>query len=74
MVESGYIMEKPEICPEAIYEIMKQCWNLDPLQRPTMTEIGKRIGGLYRESVKIGLKQESYSMSNTNNEPLYNAV
>ncbi|XP_065663107.1 mast/stem cell growth factor receptor Kit-like [Hydra vulgaris] len=37
LLKSGYRMEKPENCSETMYEIMLQCWNKDPLQRPTFT-------------------------------------
>ncbi|TNN81984.1 Tyrosine-protein kinase CSK [Liparis tanakae] len=34
-VEKGYKMDCPEGCPEVVYNIMKQCWNLDPAARPS---------------------------------------
>uniref|UniRef100_A0A7N8X3W4 Tyrosine-protein kinase n=1 Tax=Mastacembelus armatus TaxID=205130 RepID=A0A7N8X3W4_9TELE len=34
-VESGYKMDCPDGCPEVVYNIMKQCWNLDPASRPS---------------------------------------
>ncbi|KAM6936975.1 tyrosine-protein kinase CSK-like [Xenentodon cancila] len=34
-VEKGYKMDCPEGCPEVVYNIMKQCWNLDPSARPS---------------------------------------
>jgi hypothetical protein len=73
LVEKGYVMEKPELCPDRIYEIMKECWNLDPQKRPAMNEIGKRIGALYRELVKTAEKEQQLEDINAQ-EPLYNAV
>ncbi|XP_065682612.1 uncharacterized protein LOC100201592 [Hydra vulgaris] len=37
LLKSGYRMDKPENCSEEMYNIMLQCWNEDPLQRPTFT-------------------------------------
>lgn len=34
-MESGYKMDCPDGCPEVVYNIMKQCWNLDPASRPS---------------------------------------
>ncbi|XP_065677191.1 uncharacterized protein LOC100206932 isoform X2 [Hydra vulgaris] len=39
LLKSGYRMDKPENCSEAMYSIMLQCWNEDPLQRPTFTTL-----------------------------------
>ena len=74
MVEKGYIMEKPENCPDAIYEIMQECWNLDPQKRPSMQEIGKRIGAMYREFYKNVDLAQSNNNDNESSEPLYNSM
>lgn len=34
-VEKGYKMDCPDGCPEVVYNMMKQCWNLDPAARPS---------------------------------------
>ncbi|XP_065663229.1 uncharacterized protein LOC136085756 isoform X3 [Hydra vulgaris] len=39
LLKSGYRMDKPENCSEEMYNIMLQCWNEDPLQRPTFTTL-----------------------------------
>lgn len=42
-VEKGYRMESPEGCPDQIYNVMKDCWNEDPSQRPNFTRIEKAL-------------------------------
>ncbi|EGD76845.1 TK protein kinase [Salpingoeca rosetta] len=42
-VAKGYRMEKPEDCPEVIYEIMQKCWHIEPLQRPTFNSLKKTL-------------------------------
>lgn len=34
-VEHGYRMPMPPNCPPALYDIMLECWNKDPMKRPT---------------------------------------
>ncbi|XP_053202561.1 tyrosine-protein kinase Src42A-like [Panonychus citri] len=34
-VEHGYRMPCPQGCPQALYEIMLECWHKDPMKRPT---------------------------------------
>lgn len=34
-VEHGYRMPAPACCPPALYDIMLECWNKDPMKRPT---------------------------------------
>nr|XP_047141386.1 uncharacterized protein LOC100201742 [Hydra vulgaris] len=53
LLKSGYRMDKPENCSESMYDIMLQCWNEDPLQRPTFTTLREHFdevlsqGGCY---------------------------
>jgi len=34
-IERGYRHPKPKDCPDQLYDIMKQCWDKDPMNRPT---------------------------------------
>lgn len=38
-VISGGIMEKPENCPEKLYQIMKLCWERNPRSRPNFVQV-----------------------------------
>ncbi len=38
-VEQGNRMEKPEGCPDDVYNLMKHTWHLDPTLRPSFKEI-----------------------------------
>ena len=37
------ILERPSDCPRRIYEIMEQCWNLDPKARPSFKELANSL-------------------------------
>ncbi|XP_010791330.1 tyrosine-protein kinase CSK-like, partial [Notothenia coriiceps] len=34
-VEKGYKMDAPDGCPPVVYDLMKQCWTLDSVVRPS---------------------------------------
>lgn len=36
---SGHRLKAPDHCPAQIYELMKLCWNLKPIDRPSFTFI-----------------------------------
>ncbi|XP_038071438.1 muscle, skeletal receptor tyrosine-protein kinase-like [Patiria miniata] len=38
-LQTGYRMDKPNSCPEDIYDIMRQCWREKPCDRPTFTNL-----------------------------------
>ena len=39
MVEQGYRMPCPHQCPDPLYQIMMDCWKLDPKERPTFDQL-----------------------------------
>ncbi|KAK3704761.1 hypothetical protein QZH41_009758 [Actinostola sp. cb2023] len=39
LLKSGYRMQKPQNCPNELYCIMLRCWNENPNNRPTFTEL-----------------------------------
>jgi len=42
-VEKGYQMEAPEGCPQQVYTIMKEAWELDPAARPTFHQAQENL-------------------------------
>ncbi|KAK3564647.1 hypothetical protein QTP86_024241 [Hemibagrus guttatus] len=51
-VEKGYKMDAPDGCPPAVYDIMKQCWTLEPAMRPSFKAL--------RENLQLILDKELY--------------
>ncbi|KAF7668449.1 hypothetical protein LDENG_00011930 [Lucifuga dentata] len=43
MVKGGYQMSRPDFAPPEIYTIMKMCWILEPMARPTFSKISQMI-------------------------------
>jgi serine/threonine protein kinase len=50
MLEKGYRMECPAGCPPKIYELMRQCWQWIPTDRPTFQEIHHSLEHMFQES------------------------
>lgn len=51
-LKDGYRMDRPEKCPKCIYDIMTECWHIDPDKRPTFDEIYQKIYELLDQSTK----------------------
>ncbi|KAK7117663.1 hypothetical protein R3I94_023028 [Phoxinus phoxinus] len=42
-VEKGYKMDAPDVCPVVVYDIMKECWTLDAVVRPSFRELREKL-------------------------------
>ena len=45
-------MEKPEVCPGPLYNMMMRTWDADPTHRPTFLELMDELGDLLEEGEK----------------------
>jgi len=36
-------MDAPDVCPVVVYDLMKQCWTLDPVVRPSFRELKEKL-------------------------------
>lgn len=43
MIKEGYRMDAPEFAPNDMYQIMRSCWDPDPIQRPPFRKVVERI-------------------------------
>lgn len=50
-VERGYRMEAPDGCPQEIYTIMMQAWEIKPNQRPTFKQVLEKLNNLRATTV-----------------------
>ncbi|EDQ92991.1 uncharacterized protein MONBRDRAFT_44322 [Monosiga brevicollis MX1] len=46
----GYRMQRPEGCPMEIYNIMLQCWDVNPDLRPSFHKLKRQLQSLYGNS------------------------
>ena len=42
-IRHGKTLKLPEDCPSEIYELMKECWSMEPQSRPSFAELHHRI-------------------------------
>ena len=47
-------MECPDGCPKKVYDVMRDCWDIDPKQRPTFKTIYKTLDEVYKSFVPVG--------------------
>ncbi|XP_055964898.1 tyrosine-protein kinase ABL1 isoform X1 [Sorex fumeus] len=50
LLEKDYRMERPEGCPEKVYELMRACWQWSPADRPSFAEIHQAFETMFQES------------------------
>ncbi|XP_045616171.1 tyrosine kinase receptor Cad96Ca [Procambarus clarkii] len=51
-VKDGYRLEKPDHCRREVYNIMYYCWDKDPKERPSFTELVHTLEGLLMSEVE----------------------
>lgn len=51
-LRDGYRMEKPQYANQDLYDIMLNCWNINPESRPQFSQLDARLGALLQDSVK----------------------
>ncbi|EDO49467.1 predicted protein, partial [Nematostella vectensis] len=42
-LKQGYRLEKPSCCSQELYAIMYECWNPEPKNRPSFSDIVHRL-------------------------------
>jgi hypothetical protein len=50
-VRKGRRLEQPELCPDAIYTLMQQCWSAEPEHRPPFAQVAAELQGTLAVSV-----------------------
>lgn len=46
VLATGYILPLSESCPPAMYELMKQCWERVPDNRPSFKEVSSTLNNM----------------------------
>ena len=62
MVKDGYRMECPDNCSEEIYAIMMSCWEAEPSDRPTFTQLKEQFDSLLEAKLESECAYISFNM------------
>ncbi|EAT39464.1 AAEL008732-PA [Aedes aegypti] len=54
LIENGQRLSQPDLCPENVFEVMKNCWNYNPKSRPTF----KFLTRFFTDDIKYQNLQE----------------
>ncbi|KAM3842506.1 tyrosine-protein kinase CSK-like [Diretmus argenteus] len=61
-VEKGYKMESPDGCPEVVYNLMKECWILDAVDRPSFHMLKEKLHHISQGPLLVKRKREGTEM------------
>ncbi|KAJ7987308.1 hypothetical protein DPEC_G00337380 [Dallia pectoralis] len=50
LLEKDYRMDRPEGCPEKVYQLMRACWKWNPSERPSFAETHQAFETMFQES------------------------
>ncbi|XP_054858143.1 insulin-like growth factor 1 receptor [Eublepharis macularius] len=64
-VMEGGLLEKPDNCPDMLFELMRMCWQYNPKMRPSFLEI---IGSI-KDELDPAFKEVSFFYSDENKPP-----
>lgn len=53
-IERGYRMECPDGCPRKVYDVMRDCWDIDPSKRPTFKAIHITLDEVHQSFLPVG--------------------
>jgi hypothetical protein len=69
-LESGQRLQKPAYFTNEIYDLMSNCWKLEPKERPTATQICQQLAKILEVATSdYGyLSASSFSSTNANTE------
>ncbi|RXN38562.1 insulin-like growth factor 1 receptor [Labeo rohita] len=64
-VMEGGLLDKPDNCPDMLFELMRMCWQYNPKMRPSFLEIISSI----KDDLDGGFKETSFFYSEENKPP-----
>uniref|UniRef100_A0A674N6Q1 Tyrosine-protein kinase receptor n=1 Tax=Takifugu rubripes TaxID=31033 RepID=A0A674N6Q1_TAKRU len=64
-VMEGGLLDKPDNCPDMLFELMRMCWQYNPKMRPSFLEIISSI----KEELDLSFREVSFFYSEENKPP-----
>eukprot|EP01118_Nematostelium_gracile_P016855 TRINITY_DN7069_c0_g1_i4.p2 TRINITY_DN7069_c0_g1~~TRINITY_DN7069_c0_g1_i4.p2 ORF type:complete len:578 (+),score=74.00 TRINITY_DN7069_c0_g1_i4:2744-4477(+) len=70
-LRNGERLPKPDLCPDIVWDMMKKCWNKDPSERPSFSDILTLLESAYDDTecqqseayVEVGIPSDRYLRS-----------
>ncbi|XP_030004981.1 tyrosine-protein kinase ABL1 isoform X3 [Sphaeramia orbicularis] len=76
LLEKDYRMDRPEGCPEKVYELMRHCWRWNPSERPSFAETHQAFETMFQESSisdevekELGKKEKKVTLGSIQQAP-----
>ncbi|TNM93427.1 hypothetical protein fugu_001603 [Takifugu bimaculatus] len=63
LLQSGDRLKVPTDCDHRLYEVMRSCWDQDPVRRPSFSELLQTLKGLLAELPELEASQEASYMN-----------
>ncbi|KAI8522049.1 hypothetical protein Bbelb_018030 [Branchiostoma belcheri] len=70
LLPGGYRLEKPALCPQDVYEVMKSCWETLPENRPTFPELKATLDRIIQDHKVLHLVEKIHGKAS----PEFNQV
>lgn len=64
-VMEGGLLDKPDNCPDMLFELMRMCWQYNPKMRPSFLEIISSV----KDEMEAGFREVSFYYSEENKPP-----
>ena len=59
VIENGKRLEQPQACPNSIYKLMSECWNLEPHARKSFEDIETTLSELKIPMMEVSENADS---------------
>ncbi|XP_025113014.1 uncharacterized protein LOC112575392 isoform X2 [Pomacea canaliculata] len=67
-INGGYRMDKPEICDDIHYQVMRDCWQYKPNKRPTFHTIHSTLSKQFTNRTSAGFYYDTTGIQNALNQ------
>jgi serine/threonine protein kinase len=69
-IVAGQLLAKPEECPEELYDVMKQCWQKNPNDRPTFDKLLEQLENI---NERYNAQEKANKLEVVADEQIYNS-
>ncbi len=67
-LNNGFRMEKPQYAPNSVYHIMLDCWEHEPADRPSFSQLSDQLGGMISSWLRNRIHDLNEGFNRSNQE------